>query len=122
MSLETISIRDNVTLWKWKNANREGTDTFEQPKNIVGEFQHVEGETNDAKGTKIVYHAKMGVKIEIPIGSLVREGKKKTVPTQPPINDLYKVVEFRRSKDVKGRNERKVAILQRYNNQLPNTE
>ena len=63
--------------------------------------------------------AVVAVDREITVGSIMWRGRKQNLPNH--LSNLYEVIDFKSTQDVKGRNVRYTAILASYHNTLPNS-
>ena len=56
---------------------------------------------------------------EIPVGSIMWKGQFANLPS--PLKDLYEVIDYRETDDVKGQNKRRVVTVTKFKGVLPNT-
>lgn len=72
------------------------------------------------KGDEVQFDARIVVNQDIELGSLFWLGKEEELPDPvSSVTKLYEVIDFKSVPDVKGRNFRKVCLLKKWSNTLP---
>ena len=116
--LETDCLNEYAVLWAAAGTfDNQGQHELAAAVQISVDWHTRDGSTLDQNGNEIKTEADVVVDRDIPIGSILWEGKLAGV-ANPPV-DLYKVVARNRSKDVKGVETRRVVKLVRYSDKLP---
>jgi hypothetical protein len=116
--LETIDRNQNAVLW----ANN-GTYTDDGRPEVIAaaaltvRWQTGNVESVDGFGNTIAINATVVVAQTISIGSIMWLGTLADIAS-PPV-DLMEVVDYKNIPSLKGRHDRKVVLLRRYNNSLP---
>lgn len=120
MPLETSDLNQKAVLW-----TVSGVDSYSRPTLSVGieipvRWVHKKTESLDLKGRVVSSDATVIVDREIAIGSIVWKGELTNLPSPvSSVTDLYEVMDYRESPDIKGRYFRRTIILMRYGNTLP---
>ncbi len=119
--LETHGRFQKATLWPVSGVSREGEVTFGSPREVNVRWVWKESQGVDANGTAIGLSATVILDEEVPIESLMWEGKLADwadASTQDN-NGLMQVKTTGKTPDVKGRFTRYEVGLARYRDRVP---
>jgi len=115
--LEESDLHEYAVLWSAGGVDDYGNPTVSAPVEIPCRWLIGMRESLDAEGNIIGVSDTVIVDRAIPIGSILWKGRLKDLPSSP--TDLKQVIEYRETPDVKGRKRRRMVLLSRYSDQLP---
>lgn len=116
-SVETFGRTEKAVLWRLGDPNRHGEPTVYDPVELDVRWEETRVDVlSPLTGQMVTKLANVVVDTEIEIGSLMWRGELVDVGAT---GDFRQVIEYRETKDVKGRNVRRVVGLCRYQNSLP---
>lgn len=104
-------------LWQFAGRDRNGQITVSAPRQIALRWEKGKRKALDDEAEVIASDATAFVNEQIPIHSIMREGKLASVPTPP--TDLFEVTDLREIPDIKGRKTQRTATLVRWKKPLP---
>ena len=116
-SQETTSRHQKAVYWEANGFDDNGEPKVDAAVDLVVRWEQKRGEALNAQGNTIASDATVVVNRDIVVGSIMWLGILDDVAS-PPV-DLWQVIDFSRIPDVKGRVDRRVVLLMRYSNELP---
>lgn len=114
---ETTSRHQKAVLWAANGFDNNGEVKIDAAVEVDVRWEEKQTESLDPTGNTIRSDATVVVDQDIVIGSIMWKGILDDVTT-PPV-DLWQVINFSDIPDVKGRVDRRLALLIRYSNELP---
>jgi len=117
MSLETSSLHQDATLWTLAGFDEYGEVTINAAVDIRVRWEHVSQTILTAEDSPVRVDAEVWVDREIEVGSIIRRGKKASVPT--PATSVYRVDEYLEIPDLRAKNTEKRVLVTRFKESLP---
>ena len=117
--LGRTNLNQKAVLWKAAGYDSYGEPTLDAPQEIDCRWDQDRRENVSDQGTPIAIDATAVVEIDIPIGSIMRQGALEDLPDT--LDSLFKVVSFSSVPDIKGRVFVRDVSMQRYSESLPGT-
>lgn len=118
--MEDKGRKQYAVLWTRAGYNREGMPRVNTGTELKVRWENDAVQIQRLLDTPIKVDAFVVVNIDVTIDSIMWQGQLKNLPSPvTSVDDLYKVVAFKKIPDVKGRKYRRVAMLQRYGQTLP---
>lgn len=115
--LETSDRKQKAVLWAANGFDNHGDVKVDAAAEIDVRWEEGQKEALDSLGNRIAIEATVVVDREIIIGSIMWLGEKADLAT-PPVN-LKQVAIYSRTPDLKNRKIRRVVLLRKYSNELP---
>lgn len=121
MSVETTARHQWAVLWAASGLDTHGRQTVEPPVEIQVRWKHTQRMGSDARGNPVSIDAQVVVAQDVPMGSVMWEGKLDDLPgtSYVPESDVMEVVGQDTVPDIKGRNVHRVLSLSRSSDSLP---
>lgn len=115
--LETTARKQYAVLWAASGYDNDGEETVSAGIEIDVRWVFGEVEGTDKRGTPDSLDATVVVDRVVETGSIMRLGRLSAVPSPP--TDLYRVVNYNETPDLKARNYRREVTLRRHKDDLP---
>ena len=115
--MESSSLHQKAVLWTFSSYDNQGEAKVSAATEIDVRWEESVRETLDPKGNVIAADATVVVDRDIANHSIMWLGAEDDLAS-PPV-DLYQVISFSKIPDVKGRNFRRVVLLMKYSDELP---
>lgn len=115
--LETICLNQRAVLWPFSSYGPDGELRVGSPVEILVRWNTSissgQGDTSDSFSKT----SNLPVNRVIAVGSVIRLGKKKQLPTPP--DDIYEVTGYEEVPDIKGRHFHRSVTIRKYAGSLP---
>lgn len=116
--MESDNLHQKALLWAANGINDYGQYKVDAKVEINVRWQEERRQGVDAQGSTIAIEATVVVDREITVGSIMWLGSEEDLTTDPPTG-LKQVLSYRKIPDIKGRSFRRVAILGKLSDTLP---
>lgn len=119
--IESDCREQDAVIWQANGFDDDGEVTIGSASDNKVRWQHVEDEVTDVNGNNVAIDALVVTAIDVVVGSIMWEGKIADLPGtgETPTSNIYRVVKFKKTPDVKGRKFRRVSMLEKYSDTLP---
>lgn len=116
-ALEVCDLRQDAVIWLQKGQDRHGLPVVGQPQEIKCRWLLNQTQSADPQSNTVQSSGTMIVSVELPPGTIVREGRVCDIPDPP--DQLHTAVPLKSTPDLKNRNRRIEVTLMRYTDKLP---
>jgi hypothetical protein len=115
-----------AVLWPAEGADAYGQTLVGDPREIMVRWRFTRTESTDAQGNTVSLDASVQVDERVDAGSLMWLGRLADIPPGTSFTEtdaeLYEVVNYHQTPDVKGREIKRSVGLRRYRDTLPEAE
>lgn len=117
--LATRRLHQKAVLWSNTGKNNYGEVTVGTATEINVRWEETQSDITDANGQTVAVTAEVAVDREITVGSIMWEGAEADLPDAP--TNLKQVLSYQEVPDIKGRTFRRIVLLGKYGNTLPDS-
>ncbi len=114
---ENDFLTQKAVWWSVTGKNRYGEPTVAAAVEICTRWEIGNKESKDNADTTVEIHSVVTVDRDVEVGDILRLGAKIDLPS--PVDDLREVRKFRKIPNIKGRESKRIALLIKHGNTLP---
>lgn len=109
-----------AVMWTPNGHNMQGDKQINAGTELGVRWEDAPSNPRNSKGDEEEFDARIMVNQDVTLGSIFWQGQTSDLPTPvTDVSNLYEVVEFIKTPDVKGRNFRRVCLLKKWSDTLP---
>lgn len=109
---EKAGLKQDTVLWAYTRMDNRANPVVSSPIEIKTHWELARGTFTNDRGEEIAYDGRAMVDREIRVHSVMRLGALEDLPDEP--DELYEVISFDSTPDVKGRKFQRNVILKRF--------